>query len=524
MSLKFHEPSKPLKMSKQKRKLIVLIIAACVVLVSSIIVFAWYMSPRQRMLRAIERSDYNEVISIKNKNSDVLDKKALHLLSEKLTMIEMDYKNGKMDYETALSQIGFIKSIGDSSLGEAADQLQNTISAIDYSKKAYNQGVVALEAGEYGKAIIFLGDVIDSDIDNYSSAQNKRNEAVEKYRDEVIAKANVKAELNDYAAAISILQASFDIIPNDQIINAKISEYHQLDKNQNIDRILSDANASAAKGDLIEAINLIETNITKYDNDERLMNQMNDYTSSFVRNVLTQVKEKENEKNYGEAIRLLTDALNKLPNNVELSDKLSHVQKTKEETELAERKEQLLKEADEALKTDGYEKAISILQSDTSLVSDSDIKAKISEYQTYKPINLFSLDFWDSNNNVTRVEGPYSMKDNLGNEHPASYQIHDIDWTTYVTYRIDGVYNHLKGVFFLDYDSRSTSRSGTINVYNDDNSIIYTVTISKGIDPVNFSVDISGIKNLKIEYISHTGPMADFPGHEFSLCDVTVSK
>lgn len=297
MSFEFIEPVKPEPVSKKKKKRILSIIIACFLLVGAIIAFVWYISPRQRMLRAIEHLDYNEVVSIMNKNSDVLDDKTIHILSQKLTTIELKYREGEMDYETALSQIGVIKGLENDSLNETADQVQNKILAVDYSKKAYNQGIAALDAGEYGKAVIFFEDVIDSDIDNYSSAQQKKNEAVEKYRDEVLEKANDKAETNNYIEAISLLQASFGVIPDDKIIKAKIIEYHQIDKNQNIDKILSSAKDGAENGNLIGAIELIRSNIIMYDNDQRLVEKLQEYSSSFVSKAIAQVKEKENEKN-----------------------------------------------------------------------------------------------------------------------------------------------------------------------------------------------------------------------------------
>ena len=510
MSLKFHEPSKPVKMSKQKRKLIVLIIAACVVLVSSIIVFSWYMSPKQRLIRAIEHSDYNEAISIKNRNSDVLDEKMLHNLSEKLTMIEMDYREGKTDYETALSQIGLIKSLGNESLIETADQLQKAVSDVDYSQKAYNQGVVALEAGQYGKAVIFFGDVIDSDVNNYSSAQQKRNEAVEKYRNELISEANKKVETNDYAAAISILQASFDIIPDDQIINAKISEYHQMDKNQNIDRILSCSSDAASKGDFIGAVKLIETNITEYDNDKRLSDKLQEYTSSFVSKVISQVKVKEEEQNYEEAIRLLTDALDKLPNNAELSDRLTQVQNFKKTLDLSKLKEQVLKEAEEAFSSDGYAKAIQVLQSASELQSDTDIISKISAYREYAPVSVYDL---IELNKRELSNSSKTLIDTFNNDHTGTGTIFTMDlyinamWETIGTeYTLftDKKYSKLKGTCAVHEDFKGQAELivyGGKEGYNGEaNTPLYRMKIDRSTKPFEIDVDISGNEWITIDF------------------------
>lgn len=530
MSLKIHDGGKPAPMPQKRKMHITIIIAACLVVIIAVVLFARYMSPRQRMIRAIEHSDYDTALKIKNNHSDVIDENLLHSLSEQLTMIEMDFRDGKMDYETALSQIGVIKSLGDDSLKEAADQLQKTISDIDYSQKAYNQGIAALEADEYGKAVIFFGDVIDSDVNNYSSAQQKRDEAIEKYRDEVLSKANQKAESNDYAAAISILQTSFDIIPDDHIITAKISEYHQMDKNQNIDAILSGASDAAAKGDLIGAINLIQTNITKYDNDKRLSDKLQEYTSSFVSRIMSQVKAQEDKQNHEEAIRLLTDAIEKLPNNTELSDKLAQVQNAKKAMELSNLKEQVLKEAEEAFSTDGYAKAIQILQSASELQNDADIINKISAYREYAPVSVYDL---IELNKRELSNDAQSLIDTFNNDHTGDGIIFTMYTTSHPIYRegseytfyTEKKYAKLTGrcAVHEDFEGEAVIEvyGGKEGYYGDGNSPLYKVNIDRSTKTFEINVDISGYEWITIDY--HYSPNRTGRGKVICI-DWAVSK
>lgn len=526
MSLEFNEPVKPEPVSKQKKKRILSIIIVCVLLVGAIIAFVWYISPRQRMLRAIEHSDYNEVVSIMNKNSDVLDDKTIHILSQKLTTIELKYREGEMDYETALSQIGVIKGLENDSLNETADQVQNKILAVDYSKKAYNQGIAALDAGEYGKAVIFFEDVIDSDIDNYSSAQQKKNEAVEKYRDEVLAKANDKAETNNYIEAISLLQASFGVIPDDKIIKAKIIEYHQIDKNQNIDKILSSAKDGAENGDLIGAIELIRSNIIMYDNDQRLVEKLQEYSSSFVSKAIAQVKEKENEKKYDEAIQLLSDALGKLPNNAELSDKLSQIQYTKNLAELAEKKANVLNEAENAFNADGYAKAIEILQSVPELKEDLDITNKIAEYRKFEPVSLYDLIELNNKKISNKAE---TLVDTFKNDYTGAGKLFSmfIDWfsspeyTFYTNYK----YSKLKGKCAVHEDFVGEGElivyAGKEGYNGTANTPLYKIKIDRSTKPFEIDVDISGNEWITIDFRGITRGSGD---GRLLCIDWTVSK
>ncbi len=87
-----------------------------------------------------------------------------------------------------------------------------------------------------------------------------------------------------------------------------------------------------------------------------------------------------------------------------------------------------------------------------------------------------------------------TIKDNLGNE-----QQHCISGGyrgDYRTYKLNAQYTRLTGVYFLKYADRSNA-GGTLTIYADDEKI-WEGTVGKGIDPMNISVDVTGVLELKI--------------------------
>ena len=132
------------------------------------------------------------------------------------------------------------------------------------------------------------------------------------------------------------------------------------------------------------------------------------------------------------------------------------------------------------------------------------------------------MDYFDSNGSV---DGPFDAKDNFGVEHYNSYEIHTSgDDDAYVTYRTDGKYNHLRGTFFLLYEYKSSDKERKFRVYNDDNQIIYTANITHASDPVDFDIDISGIKNLKLEFCTDATTFNAFWARDCAFTNVTISK
>lgn len=86
------------------------------------------------------------------------------------------------------------------------------------------------------------------------------------------------------------------------------------------------------------------------------------------------------------------------------------------------------------------------------------------------------------------------VKDNLGNEH--QHCITDMGRKDYVTYKLNAQYTRLTGVYFQQYDYRSVA-GGTLTIYADDEKI-WEGKVGGGIDPINISVDVTGVLELKI--------------------------
>lgn len=350
-----------------------------------------------------------------------------------------------------------------------------------------------------------IENAISSIIDNVEALSNKNN------YEEALGKIN--EGLKDYPDSEKLQQKK-------EILEKQIATVHDNETAINEAKELADNNK------LVEAIHRIEGAISNSEknnvSDDSLSKTMNDYTTAYVKQVSDQANELISNTKYDDAIKIVSDALIELPENNALSAKKSQIENEKKKFELAAKKEQVFMEAEEAFNSQGYEQAIKILQSVPELSSDPDIKAKIAEYQEYKPISLFALDYFDSDG---KVYGPSDPQDNLGNRHPNSYEIHTSGYgDAYVTYRVDGKYNHLRGTFFLLYDYRSSKSERRFRVYNDDNEIIYTATITHAVDPVDFDIDISGVKNLKLEFSTDCTEFNAFWARDCAFSNVTISK
>lgn len=101
-----------------------------------------------------------------------------------------------------------------------------------------------------------------------------------------------------------------------------------------------------------------------------------------------------------------------------------------------------------------------------------------------------------------------STTDNLGKEHNHSIYFTDGNYAHgTITYKVNGQYSQLTGLYYQRYDSRNglSQLKTNLTIYADGQTI-WNGTVSGGIDPVEINVNIAGTSELKLEldgYISY---------------------
>lgn len=91
-----------------------------------------------------------------------------------------------------------------------------------------------------------------------------------------------------------------------------------------------------------------------------------------------------------------------------------------------------------------------------------------------------------------------SMTDNMGQEHLRA--ISDSDFSN--TYLINGQYSAITGTFFLPDTFKNERNESPLTIYGD-GKVLYTAEVSTGTMPIDFSVDLTGVLELKIDVGAH---------------------
>ena len=153
---------------------------------------------------------------------------------------------------------------------------------------------------------------------------------------------------------------------------------------------------------------------------------------------------------------------------------------------------QILSQAESAFKSSGYEKALEILNSSVDILSsDSEINAAIAKYSAYAPVSVASLDYFTGSAYTVKN----NIKDNLGVVHN---NVTMFNWSDNV-YKLNKQYSTLSGTWFQTYDYRNEWRETILEIYGD-GVLLYSGEMTRGVEPVNLNLNVSGVSELKISW------------------------
>lgn len=425
------------------------------------------------------------------------------------TDIVLNFNNGELSFDEATSALYGLKADG----YVKADDLIAEITAIENSNIALDKGNEYYENGDYEEAIKELSK-IPEDSENYEEAQVKLDQAYTAYINSTVETINKYNTQKKYKEAVQYANAAYDILP-DEVDTSKLDTAKEESLTAYKTEISNKVTKLTSESKYSEAFNVIDEAIS-FDDNEYFQTLKTTTEENYITLITNTVNDFEASGDYIYAIETIENADTLVKSDPDFIDKLTELKDSY--------RAQVISNADSALKLKGYKDAIQIIEDGLDILpNDAELLAKIDEYEEYIPINLFSLEYFNASSTLNVVSGPYSETDNLGQTHYESYTLRDsIHSNAWATYIISDNYDKLTGSFFLEFDHRATTTDHVLNIYGD-GKLLYTCTITGGVAPVDFSVDISGVEQLKISYRTYASSNT-FPSRLASLSDVFLHK
>lgn len=314
----------PKKKTHWKWKVIAVLVLLCLV-VGGALTVKWYFSPEQKIARSLEQRDYEKAYMIyEDADGDINSDRLIESLTIELNTVKQQFQEGTIDYKDASNALATIENMNLKRIRTTLDEVKAYIEKLNQSMTAYQTGLTFLERENYEDSIAYLQQVIQEDR-NYEDAQTRLTEAMELYRQQVLAKAGEYENNQEYDKAIVLLRQVLNVLPEDATVTEKITVLQAASKNKKIEDTKVYAAEVYSTGDIPSAISILRNAIQEYGENADFENMLNDYEEIYYNWAIGRADELTAGKNYQEAIELLKNAATIL-NNYELSEKIDNIQ------------------------------------------------------------------------------------------------------------------------------------------------------------------------------------------------------
>lgn len=266
------------KKAKKKSpvKWIVLSVCGAVVVAAGIIALVLFLnmnSPANRIVSALRQGDtqtaatlFSEVDPTGSQFAEVQQ-----ALNDYVDQLMDSYKSGQVSASDALEQLQTILKFNVPYLTDKVSKHITELTQQMDVEEIYNKAQQAYEAGNYADAITYYSQ-IESSSPHYSDAQEKLEQAREKYKQQYLDEAAALAKKDDYVGAIDKLNDALKILKDDKDLTDQIASY----TDSYVDSVLSQADALAKKEDYEGAEKLLAQAIQLFPEEKELYSKQSE--------------------------------------------------------------------------------------------------------------------------------------------------------------------------------------------------------------------------------------------------------
>jgi len=435
-----------MKMKKNKKAILVVCLAVCMMS------FTACGSKSDKVFELIDKGSYSEALDYYKDKIDGdskerdLRKEIKKGFSDHFDTILEQYNNDEVDEKEIKKLNKLFDELKFDSDDEDYAEFKSKFNALKESKEYYAEALEMMEEKEYQSAIRYFGYVIEDD-SKYEDAQAK-------------------------------IEEIGDLIAGEKLTPVK--EY--LDQKQYGDAVKT---AYSLRYDL-EGIKAYE-------------DMYKEAVDGLVKESDAKVEEFFKENDYNSARSYLSSLYSSYYYVEDIEEKYENLEDTYADYVVKESK---------ALADKGdYEKAAAMVKAASSQVRNNDkINTAYETYKVYVPVYLHELTVLSSEGTVNATDYDYYTKDNTNKEHQSAFWVSGWGKKDYwAEYYLDGSYTRFSGVCGLNSRDNNESNSIHFEVYGDDKLIYTSPSMTKGVLPEEFTVDITGVKVLKIFYPANDG-------------------
>ena len=365
----------------------------------------------------------------------------------------------------------------------------------DVDRKAAGEYATAVdyyESGEYDLALEKT-EAIDTTWTRYQKAEKLRVDIIKARLDEI--RSSYEGD-QKYTEVISYVKRK---VPNLDI-DAEIREQYEQAIEEYKASVLKKADELEDAEDYSGAVREVETALQLIGSDAKLEERVHQLGKT---EILKAVETYEASKEYDTAIELISDRIGDYETDSEVVLAYNRCKDAFRDTTVQAAKNAYTKE--------GFQAALSIVNNALmTMEDDAELQTLAEYYRNLAPVKLSDLESY-------RTDGGEFQYEEVETDCFGTEFFDNLTTEGSETYRISGKYTTLKGVLFSSASKSQEMRVG-LKCWGDGVLLCeYNTTNFNG--PIKFSVDVSGIKDLKIELDAEDGELFS----DFGPWDVVIS-
>lgn len=357
------------------------------------------------------------------------------------------------------------------------------------------------DAGLYRGAMITL-ETINPQWKDYEKAEKLYREA---FKQEMYGCLQEYQNTHDYEGIIFYINQNISDIWADP----EISGIYEEAVSNYITAIMVETDALIAGEDFESAENLLSTALTVVGNEQNLAEKLYEIEQKIIETenaqITLKIAEFKSRKDYAGLYQYLSELAYMNENYTEMLNQC--------ETELVD---MTLETAAEYADIRDFEKAIEILENAKEIYYSEEFQKKIEDYSQHTPRNLIECTVIEEDHMNTG-----SVEDCFGNQHDSVLKFNSYYnyWDGgYAVFFLDSKFSRLTGEFMGEKEISKEVKIAC-RIYGDGELLFESDWLTRTSYPENIDLNITGIKQLKIEYL--TKDSSDAPG--FGIFDLMVS-
>lgn len=215
-------------LAKISKKKIIIITIVSLFVIGGIGGFFYFNNPISKFKHDINENNYvgaNAIFNDKIKGNSDKESQVDSFLTNKINEIQTSYKNNKIDYNKAKTELQTIKNTSLES--NEADSALDKIQKLYNSKNSFDKAEKYIKENDFVNAIKEYENVIYGDNENYNKAKEDIKKYKSKYKEQILNQAKDFATKQDYKNAVALLNNADSILKNDNDITVEKTEYQE---------------------------------------------------------------------------------------------------------------------------------------------------------------------------------------------------------------------------------------------------------------------------------------------------------